>query len=43
MKKLLLLSLPAALLLALAVNARADGQSVYSDNCAKCHGDDGKG
>src|SRR5579859_6047172 len=41
MKKLLFL--PAVLVLALAVSARADGQSVYADNCAKCHGDDGKG
>jgi mono/diheme cytochrome c family protein len=28
---------------ALALNAHADGQAVYSDNCSKCHGDDGKG
>ena len=43
MKKLALLALPAAFALALTTNAfAADGNAVYSDNCAKCHGDDDK-
>jgi len=42
-KKLALLALPAAFALALTTNAFADGQSVYADSCAKCHGADGKG
>lgn len=44
MKKTLLLIVPVALALALGSNVRAaDGKAVYSDNCAKCHGDDGAG
>jgi mono/diheme cytochrome c family protein len=44
MKKLALLIIPAAFALAFTTTAfAADGQAVYADNCAKCHGDDGKG
>ena len=43
MNRLALLAIPAALALAFTTIAKADGQATYADNCAKCHGDDGKG
>ena len=44
MKKTLLLALPAALALAFTTTTfAADGKAVYTDSCAKCHGEDGKG
>jgi mono/diheme cytochrome c family protein len=44
MKKLALLTIPAVFVFALTTSVMAaDGKAVYSDHCAKCHGDDGKG
>lgn len=44
MKKLALLAISAAFAVALSSTASAaDGKAVYTDSCAKCHGDDGKG
>jgi len=43
MKKLTFLAIPAALALAVTTTLAADGKAVYTDSCAKCHGDDGKG
>jgi mono/diheme cytochrome c family protein len=42
--KTTLLVLSAAFALAFTTSSfAADGKAVFSDNCAKCHGDDGKG
>ena len=44
MKNKIWFVIPAMFALAFAINASAaDGKTVYADNCAKCHGDDGKG
>jgi mono/diheme cytochrome c family protein len=43
MKTLAWFVIPAAFTLALTTTVFAEGNAVYSDNCAKCHGDDGKG
>ena len=42
MKKIIVLVTAFAFAAVLSVNA-ADGKQVYADNCAKCHGEDGKG
>lgn len=42
MKKLSLITTSLVLLFATKILA-ADGAAIYADNCAKCHGDDGKG
>ena len=44
MKYSTLFAIPAALVLAVSINASAaDGKTAYTDSCAKCHGEDGKG
>ena len=41
MKKIVLLA--SAILAVAALSARADGKAQYEQECAKCHGADGKG
>lgn len=41
MKKLILLI--SVLAMAATVSARADAKAIYEEQCAKCHGSDGKG
>ena len=44
MKTLAFYAIPATIMLACSTHAlAANGKAVYADNCAKCHGDDGKG
>ena len=43
MKKISLLLVSALAVVFTTKVLAADGSAVYSDNCAKCHGDDGKG
>ena len=42
MKKIIILAVAFGFAAVLSANA-ADGKEVYTANCAKCHGEDGKG